>query len=98
MEFNSKKWTLHVLALEQHSDIFWKGLVKKVGNVFYYDTKQSGNVISVFIIVTAIRKNHLFHLWHQNHHQTVRSAIVLSPCKNSLSYRVEGHTLKRYVQ
>lgn len=98
MVFNSKKWPLHVIALEQHSDIFWKGLVKKVGNTNYFDTKQSGNVISVFIIVTAILKNHPFHLWQQNHNQTVRSTIVLSSLKNSLSNRVAGLTLKRYDQ
>jgi len=42
------------LALEQYSDIFWKGLAKKDEETYYFDTKQSGNVSSVFILVTAI--------------------------------------------
>lgn len=29
LQFNSKSWPLHVLAVEQHSDIFWKDLVRK---------------------------------------------------------------------
>ena len=69
--FNSKPHELHVLVMEQHSDIFWKGLVRKDGDMSYFDTKQIGNVILVFILVTAIPKNHIFNLWKQNYHQKV---------------------------
>lgn len=80
MTFNSKPWELHVLVVEQHSDIFWKGLARKEGDMYYFDTKQCGNVISVFILVTAIPENYLLHLWKQYFHQKVLSAIILSSC------------------
>ena len=63
VQFNSKPYELHVLVVEQHSDIFWKGFVRKEGDMYYFDTKQCGNVISVFILVTAIPENNILHLW-----------------------------------
>lgn len=32
-----QEWSVHVYVVEQHSDIFWKGLAKKEGDVFVYE-------------------------------------------------------------